>query len=511
MQKIFFLFSFFTLLGLSTATAQENAAINKRNKTLFDQTVDKVNFRTIEFVYDRKFPRKKFPASQSDFKTRKTFDDFEGNAAFKKLFLNYNDVSEKFKNKFGKNSYELAAFEKALNEILINKDFEFFISSLTKDDKIVLIRSLQQINKKGVAQFVDAAGKPRGFFASDSVIEESGDPIVKPKNAATATTAEATETGSEATITEGDSAEPVINTAATPEEVFQQKGPRRDWLSWLALLFSVAALALAAAVKLKDLPEVRSFVSNNFQKRGDAPAPLAVKAASGAEKTQDPTLKKQLDNLSREVEGLYAQMDELLHKNAVLEQKLAATHPKPFEVPKTAYLAPETEPETPAKAENRYKAAENKPKEPLPPTAKFDATPETPVSKQEPVAFTSFSLTQEPVAEAPVMDQPNLYLNKPDRHGFFWNDEVTRSFVPHQSLFVMTVSENDKRKALFQIIEDAAQQKLALENPELYLTPVCEVQVVNANGQRLETLSPGTIILNGDQWVLVKKATLQVV
>ena len=75
----------------------------------------------------------------------------------------------------------------------------------------------------------------------------------------------------------------------------------------------------------------------------------------------------------------------------------------------------------------------------------------------------------------------------------------------------MTVSENDKRKALFQVIDDPAQQKLALQNPELYLNPVCEVQTTNPAGQRLETVSPGTIILNGDQWVLVKKATLQVV
>src|SRR5688572_22239713 len=177
MNKIYVLFALFLALTVRLASAQD---VNDKNKVLFDQTVDKVNFRTIEFVYDRKYPRKKFPVGQSDFKTRKTFDDFEGNAAFKKLFLNYNDVSEKFKKKFGNGRSDLASFEKGLSDILINKDFEYFISSLNKDDKIQLIKSLQQINKKGIAQFVDASGKPRGMFASDSVIEESSDPIAKP-------------------------------------------------------------------------------------------------------------------------------------------------------------------------------------------------------------------------------------------------------------------------------------------------------------------------------------------
>src|SRR6186713_1274581 len=130
MNKLFALFAFILFLTTGLVSAQD---IDQKNKALFDQTVDKLNFRTIEYVYDRKYPRKKFPVTQADFKTRKTFDDFEGNASFKKLFLNYNDVSEKFKKKFGNGRSDLASFEKGLNDILINKDFEFFISSLTKD------------------------------------------------------------------------------------------------------------------------------------------------------------------------------------------------------------------------------------------------------------------------------------------------------------------------------------------------------------------------------------------
>ncbi len=500
MNKLYFLFAFLFLCTARLAAAQD---IDQKNKTLFDQTVDKLNFRTIEYVYDRKYPRKKFPASQADFKTRKTFDDFEGNAAFKKLFLNYNDVSEKFKKKFGNGRSDLASFEKGLSDILINKDFEFFISSLTKDDKIQLIKSLQQINKKGIVQFVDASGKPRGIFTSDSVIEESTDPIVKPKNASTEVAA---------TDAESDTTEAVINTDATPEEVFQEKAPRRDWLTWLALALSGTALAFAISAKLKDVPALRNYVNNHFQKKTDSPVISKVAVAGVAESASDPALKKQLENLTREVEGLYAQMDELLHKNSVLEQKLAGTHSKPFEVPKTAYFEPETEPVAP------------KPTVPVTPPVMTPKT-EVPAKPQEKLqeeadentGYRSFTvpettfLTDEFTDETEELPEVTFFLSKPDRNGFFWNDEITRTFTPNRSLFELTLSDNDPRKGNFELVLDKAQQKLAMENPDLYLKPVCDVSGEPETGQRLVTETPGTIILNADQWVLVKKAKIRVV
>lgn len=511
MQKLFFLFSVLTIFTLGKVNAQ-GSDINQRNETLFDQTVDKLNFRTIEYVYDRKFPRKKFPANMTDFKTRKTFDDFEGNAAFKKLFMNYNDVSEKFKNKYGKGKNDLASFEKALGDILINKDFEFFISSLTKDDKIQLIRSLQQINKKGIAQFVDAAGKPRGFFASDSVIDEKADPIVKPKNGESGSQ-EAV--GSQVASEETDTAQAVINTSATPEEVFQSRAPRRDWLSWVALLFSIGALALAAAVKLKDIPELRAFVSNNFQKRGEGSIAV-VKPTSTSEPVADPAMQKQLNNLVREVEGLYAQMDELLHKNSLLEQKLAEKQPKPYELPKTSFLEPEVDKPAPVRKENTYKNLEMAPApaaEANSPVISHDAAPASIPTRPDSTRYTSLTVPMESQSENETTEAAPavMYLNKPDRHGFFWNDDLTRSFVPNQSLFALNLTGNDAKKGTFELVTDAVMLKLALENQELYLSPVCDIQVENSTGQRLETVTPGTIILNGDQWVLVKKASLRVV
>jgi hypothetical protein len=508
MNKLVLLFTFLTLLVNTTSAQDQN--INQKNKALFDQTVDKVNFRTIEFVYDRKYPRKKFPPTQADFKTRKTFDDFEGNDKFKTLFLNYNDVSERFKNKFGKGKNDLATFEKGLNDILINKDFEFFISSLTKDDKIQLIRALQQINKKGIAQFVDAAGKPRGIFASDSVIPESSDPIVKKKNGRTTTVAG---------DTAGNSSLAVINTDATPEEVFQENKPRRDWLSWMSLFFSLGALVLAASAKFKDVPALRSFVANNYQKRdGSQPVKAAI-VTPATSASPDPATKKQLDNLTREVEGLYAQMDELLHKNAVLEQKLASTHPKPYDLPKTAFLEPEVKVAEPVAKAVPVTAVTEK-TSPVTNYLEVETEEELENNEEDSRAYTSHSLavgTSEDEAmeefAAEAADQPfvTYFLSKPDRHGFFWNDELNRNFVPGRSLFALELSGSNKKKGQFEFVENPAQQKLALENPELYLLPVCEIEGDLASGTRLQNDTPGTIVLNGDQWVLVKKAQVRVV
>src|SRR5690606_8174142 len=291
MNKLQFFLFIFLFLSAGLVSGQD---VDQKNKAIFDQTVDKLNFRTIEFVYDRKYPRKKFPVTQADFKTRQEFDDFEGNAAFKKLFMNYNDVSERFKKKFGNGRYDLASFEKGLNDILINKDFEFFISSLTKDDKIILIRSLQQINKKGVALYVDASGRQKSN--PDTIAEKT--PAVTAQS----------ENNGELTEAAADSVQPLINTAATPEEVFQEKTPRRDWLTWLALVLGGTALAFAISAKLKDLPELRSYVNGSFQKKADGPVVSKVAIATPAENAMDPALKKQLENLTREVEGLYAQM-----------------------------------------------------------------------------------------------------------------------------------------------------------------------------------------------------------
>ncbi|UOQ67878.1 hypothetical protein [Hymenobacter volaticus] len=145
----------FLVLWLATpyllrAQTESAAAANKR---LFDRTVDELNFRTMETVYDKSFTRRKFPVSLRTAKARKDFNDFDGRADLQKLFQNYNGVSERYKNRFGRGRTDLTEFEKQLRSILVDKNFEFFVRVLPRDERVSLIRGLERFIQQSAAQF----------------------------------------------------------------------------------------------------------------------------------------------------------------------------------------------------------------------------------------------------------------------------------------------------------------------------------------------------------------------
>src|SRR5688500_646715 len=131
-----FLFVLLLLLG-RLAHAQTPAEANKR---LFDKTIDELNFRTMETVYDKSFTRGKFPITLRTAAARRSFDEFGNNAALKQLFMNYNGIAERYKNRYGNGPNTLAEFEKQLNSVLLDKNFEFFIHNLPRDERVALIR-----------------------------------------------------------------------------------------------------------------------------------------------------------------------------------------------------------------------------------------------------------------------------------------------------------------------------------------------------------------------------------
>ncbi|UOQ82342.1 hypothetical protein [Hymenobacter sp. 5414T-23] len=136
--------------GALLAQTETPAAANKR---LFQRTVDELNFRTMETVYDKTFARSKFPANLRSAKARREFENFPGRPDLQKLFHNYNDVSERFKGRFGSGRTDLIEFEKQLNTVLVDKNFEFFVRVLPRDERVALIRALQRVIKQGTAQF----------------------------------------------------------------------------------------------------------------------------------------------------------------------------------------------------------------------------------------------------------------------------------------------------------------------------------------------------------------------
>lgn len=227
---------------ISVAQAETPAAANKR---LFDRAVDGLNFRTMETVYDKSFTRRKFPATLTTQQARKQFDEFAGNAELKRLFLNYNDVSEHFKNRFGKGRTDLAEFERQLNSILVDKNFEFFIRVIPRDERIALIRSLQRYIKQATAQFNASQDPAPDELATDAatVPPADGAPTPPPGDVSMEDPTpqpEATAPGNE----------PAIHSPSEPSE--------HDWLDYLTLCLAGGSALAMLYLFTSVLPEMRA-------------------------------------------------------------------------------------------------------------------------------------------------------------------------------------------------------------------------------------------------------------
>ena len=235
-------------LGLR-AQSEKTAA---QNKQLFDRAVDEMNFRTMETVYDKTFTRRKFPVTLRTAKARKEFEDFGGRDDIKTLFRNYNGVAERYKNRFGQGRTDLAHFEKQLNSILIDPNFEFFIRVLPRDERVALIRSLQRYITQASAQFnasedpspedllADAANVPPA-----DVDAQSEPPLSKPLE-------------DPEPITEA-APEPVSVPRARP--IGEYTAPQHDWVDYLTLLCSVFSLALTLYLTTSVIPGLRAQIS----------------------------------------------------------------------------------------------------------------------------------------------------------------------------------------------------------------------------------------------------------
>src|SRR5438094_982648 len=116
---------------------------------------------SMETVYDKSFTRGKFPLTLRTAAARRSFDGFGDNAGLKQLFMNYNGIAERYKNRFGNGPLTLAEFEKQLKSVLLDKNFEFFIHNLPRDERVSLIRAEQRLIQQATAQFNDS-GAPAG-------------------------------------------------------------------------------------------------------------------------------------------------------------------------------------------------------------------------------------------------------------------------------------------------------------------------------------------------------------
>ncbi len=246
------LLTFFLLIG-ALARAETPAQDNKR---LFDKTIDELNFRTMETVYDKSFTRGKFPLTLRTAAARRGFDGFGDNVALKQLFLNYNGIAERYKNRFGNGPLTLGEFDKQLKSVLLDKNFEFFIHNLPRDERVSLIRAEQRLIQQAAAQF-NASGAPAAASAETEAQPEA--PVSVPltthdadgpaASSATAAATSAAAAAEEAPLTS------VPAEAAGP-------APRHDWVDYLTLLLSLFSAGLLFHLVVNVLPGMSRRINN---------------------------------------------------------------------------------------------------------------------------------------------------------------------------------------------------------------------------------------------------------
>ncbi|TGE08610.1 hypothetical protein [Hymenobacter fodinae] len=252
--------------GALLAQTETPAAANKR---LFERTVDELNFRTMETVYDKTFARGKFPSNLRSAKARREFDNFPGRPDLQKLFHNYNDVSERFKNKFGSGRTDLIEFEKQLNTVLVDKNFEFFVRVLPRDERVALIRALQRVIKQGTAQFnASQDPAPEELAADGAAVPPAADgEVATPSNAPTGVAQEDVQPAPEGNLASAPTSYPSLR----PLDVT----PRHDWVDYLTLLLAGSSLLLTLFLITGPLADLRNrldALNDELEERKSGPA-----------------------------------------------------------------------------------------------------------------------------------------------------------------------------------------------------------------------------------------------
>jgi hypothetical protein len=266
------------LLIAAFARAETPAQANKR---LFDKTVDELNFRTMETVYDKSFTRGKFPLTLRTAAARHAFDGFGTNAALKQLFMNYNGIAERYKNRFGNGSLTLAEFDKQLKSVLLDKNFEFFIHNLPRDERVALIRAEQRLIQQASAQFNDS-GAPADARPTATNEAQPETPVTAPLT----TNGNEGSAAAEHTATSNNEEAPLTSSLAGPTG----PAPRHDWVDYLTLLLSLSSAGLLFYLVTTVLPGLSRRINNLAPDPEPEPEPRSL--ASRLRPTRRPGLRE---------------------------------------------------------------------------------------------------------------------------------------------------------------------------------------------------------------------------
>ena len=257
MLKQFFLVVLLLLAQLGHAETPAEA-----NKRLFDKTIDELNFRTMETVYDKSFTRGKFPITLRTAAARRSFDEFGNNTPLKQLFMNYNGVAERYKNRYGNGPNTLAEFEKQLKSVLLDKNFEFFIHNLPRDERVALVRAEQRLIQQATAQF-NASGAPE-----DVAAVPPADVDAQPEEAVTAPLTTITDASAETTADSNE--QPLTSPGASGPS------PNRTWFDYLQFFMSLSSFLLLLYLATTVLPAMSRRINNLSADPEPEPEPRSI-------------------------------------------------------------------------------------------------------------------------------------------------------------------------------------------------------------------------------------------
>ena len=257
MLKQFFLVVLLLLAQLGHAETPAEA-----NKRLFDKTIDELNFRTMETVYDKSFTRGKFPITLRTAAARRSFDEFGNNTALKQLFMNYNGVAERYKNRYGNGPNTLDEFENQLKSVLLDKNFEFFIHNLPRDERVALVRAEQRLIQQATAQF-NASGAPE-----DVAAVPPADVDAQPEEAVTAPLTTITDASAETTADSNE--QPLTSPGASGPS------PNRTWFDYLQFFMSLSSFLLLLYLATTVLPAMSRRINNLSADPEPEPEPRSI-------------------------------------------------------------------------------------------------------------------------------------------------------------------------------------------------------------------------------------------
>ena len=253
--RLLSLFLLFTVFAHAETPAQAN-------KRLFDKTIDELNFRTMETVYDKSFTRGKFPLTLRSAAARRDFDGFGNNTGLKQLFANYNVIAERYKNRYGNGPATLQEFEKQLKSVLLDKNFEFFIHNLPRDERVALVRAEQRLIQQAVAQFNDSgAGADAAAVPPADVDAQPEGPVAAPLTTHDESPAAVTATN--------DDEQPLTSTPTAA-------APHHDWFDYLMLLLSLGNTVLLLYLATTVIPGLSRRINNLAAYPEPEPEPRSI-------------------------------------------------------------------------------------------------------------------------------------------------------------------------------------------------------------------------------------------